>query len=74
MFQWPLRRERAPRTKNGQPAQRTTGVARRNCVHWLQADDAVCASAGTRCAMPRRKTGTVSAAPVQKRRVMLRSS
>src|SRR5260370_10812536 len=33
MFRWRVRSEFQPRTKNGQPAQRTTGVAKRN---WLR--------------------------------------
>src|SRR4051794_17003207 len=70
MLRCRLSNERQPRTKNGQPAQRTTGVVRTN---WIQRDtspDIQDGAAGTRCDIARKKTGTVSAAPIQSRRVM----
>ena len=63
-----------PRTKKGQPAQSTTGVPNSS---WSQFE----AARGTRCASPSRcppissaKTGTVSARPIQNRRVKSTSS
>ena len=41
MLRWRVASERHPRTKNGQPAQSTTGVAR---AIWIQIDNL----AGTR--------------------------
>ncbi len=55
--------EAQPRSKNGQPAQSTTGVAKRNC------------SQGRRSpVIARRTTGTARTRPIQKRRVMSASS
>ena len=63
-----------PRTKNGQPAHSTTGVARINCsqfevcwlTRWLRP---------VRCPpISRKKTGMVSASPIQNLRVMSASS
>ena len=62
-----------PRTKNGQPAHSTTGVASRS---WIQPDR----RGSMRWPRPRwapisrTTTGTVSARPIQKRRVMSTSS
>ena len=76
MFRWPERTDAQPRWKNGQPAHRTTGVARAN---WTQVDVA----GGTRPCKPspgmwlpisRMNTGRVSARPIQKRRVISASS
>src|ERR1043166_1899449 len=70
MLRWRLSRERQPRTKNGQPAHRTTGVVRTN---WIQRDtspDIQGGAFGTRCDIARTKTGNVNAAPIQSRRVM----
>src|SRR6266853_1496027 len=36
MFRWRVRSEFQPRTKNGRPAQRATGVVKRNWIHWLR--------------------------------------
>ena len=66
--------ERQPRSKNGQPAQSTTGVA---STSWIQFD--VCCP--SRCVRPKRcppisstKTGIVSARPIQSRRLKSTSS
>jgi hypothetical protein len=63
----------APRTKNGQPAHSTTGVARINCAQFE--------SCGVSGCQPIRwppissaTTGTVSPSPIQNRRVMSTSS
>ena len=73
MLRWPLRTDAQPRAKNGHPAQSTTGVA---STSWAQAD-----AAGPRRCRPRtwppissRNTGTASASPTRKRRVMSASS
>src|SRR2546423_2413790 len=70
MLRCRLSNERQPRTKNGQPAQRTTGVVRTN---WIQRDTSPAIQGGAfgiKCDIARRKTGKVSAAPIQSRRVM----
>jgi hypothetical protein len=70
MLRLRVRTERQPRLKNGQPAHKTTGVLRAN---WIQRDaspESQAGAFGKRCDMARRKTGNVSAVPIQKRRVM----
>ncbi len=69
--------ERQPRTKNGQPPQRTTGVARRNSVH----DSAVSGKSRASRPPPGRyapiamaRTGSVRTALTQNRRRMSTSS
>ena len=74
MFRCPVRSERQPRTKNGQPAHITTGVVSANCVQRDAAPMTQCGAPGSKCAIASRKTGSVSAAPIHKRRVMSRSS
>ena len=75
MLRRQVRMDRTARTKNGQPAQRTTGVARSNSIHgWISGES------GPPCppvAMPvitRISSGSDSAAATQKRRVMSRNS
>src|SRR5271169_1146262 len=66
--------DRAARTKNGQPAHKTTGVASAN---WIQIDVRVLRTSckfRTWPAISRPKTGSASAKPIQNRRVMSRSS
>ena len=68
------RSDRAPRSKNGQPAHRTTGVAKTNSAQFK-----ICPPTASRrpvrCPlMSSATTGTASARPTQKRRVMLTSS
>src|SRR5712691_10311563 len=72
IFRWRVRSEIQPRTKNGQPAQRTTGVAKRNWIHWLRRGGIQCARCrpGMKCAMASRKTGAVRIVAIQKRRVI----
>ena len=74
MLKCRVRSDRQPRTKNGQPAQSTTGVERMNCVQRDTSPMTQCGASGSMCAIASRKTGSVSAAPIQKRRVMSRSS
>jgi len=55
MLRFRLNNERPPRTKNGQPAQRTTGVVRMN---WIQRDtspDVQGGAFGIRCDIARKK-------------------
>jgi hypothetical protein len=59
-----------PRTKNGQPAHSTTGVANSSSSQGTQA----CGRAKTWPPMSSATTGAASAAPVQRRRVMSTSS
>ena len=70
MFRWRLTRDAQPRWKKGQPAYSTTGAANTN---WIQVDTwgttRWCKpSAGMWPPISRRKTGTVRARPIQKRR------
>src|ERR1700736_5941019 len=70
MLRCRLTKERQPRTRNGQPAQRTTGVVSAN---WIQRDASPenhGGAFGIKCDIARIKTGSVSAAPIQSRRVM----
>src|SRR4030088_1995805 len=70
MLRFRLTIERQPRTKNGQPAHRTTGVVRAN---WIQRDaspDIQGGAFGIKWDIARRKTGKVSTAPIQSRRFM----
>ena len=64
-----------PRSKNGHPAHRTTGVARAN---WIQIEMCIgtrWCSAGIRWPpISSRNTGKASARPIQKRRVISASS
>ena len=75
MFSFIVRTEVQPRSKNGQPAHSTTGVAR---TSWIQADafaEIRSWIAGNRSPpMPRTSTGMESATPTQNRRVMSASS
>ena len=75
MLRWPVTIERKPRSKNGQPAQRTTGVARASCSHGSIVGPSQ-RPTGTPSigSIDMRNTGSVSAAAIQNRRVMLRSS
>src|SRR5882762_1570221 len=61
-----------PRTKNGQPAQRTTGGEKMNWIHWLRRGGIQWSRCrpGMKCAMASRKTGAVRRVAIQKRRVM----
>ena len=67
--------ESTARTKNGQPPQRTTGVASSSSSQGPNGWD-MKASMGPTAILPmvRTRSGTVSAAETQKRTVMLRSS
>jgi hypothetical protein len=76
MFGLRLTIEAQPRSKKGQPAQSTTGVEKTSAIQLL-----TCGSIRPPSPMPRsmspiasRKTGSPSAAPIQKRRVMSTSS
>ena len=63
-----------PRTKNGQPAHSTTGVLRANCIQREGSPSTQVGAFGSRCAIATTNTGSVRAPPIQKRRVMSRSS
>jgi hypothetical protein len=69
-------RERQPRAKKGQPAHSTTGVLRMNCPHrdTLPLNHWMWPHIGIKCAIATMNTGKVRAVPIQKRRVMSRSS
>src|SRR5680860_1453463 len=75
MLSFMVRTEVHPRWKNGQPAHRTTGVAR---TSWTQVEavaEMTRCNAGNRSPpIPRMRTGMVSATPTQNRRVMSLSS
>ena len=75
MFSLIVRTEAQPRTKNGDPAHRTTGVARASWIHVeADAETASCNGSTRSRPMPRTRTGRDRATPTQKRRVMSRSS
>ena len=75
MFRWPVTSDLNPRSKNGQPAQSTTGVARTSCSHECAVGPSQ-RSTGTPIigSIDTRNTGSVSAAAIQNLRVMPRSS
>src|SRR3954464_5585565 len=58
------------RSSNGHPHHSTTGVASASCNQFATECGIACATAGTMCS----SNGTVNASPIQKRRVMSRSS
>src|SRR5216684_3575915 len=72
MFRLRVRSEFQPRIKNGRPAQRTTGVVKKNWIHWLRRGGIQCARSkpGMKCAMASRKTGALRIVATQKRRVI----
>src|SRR5204862_1783112 len=74
MFRCRLTNDCKPRTKNGQPAHRTTGVVSANWIQRETSPDVHSGAFGNRCDIASTKTGKVSAAPVQRRRVMSLSS
>src|SRR5437660_6914820 len=74
MLRFRLSNERQPRTKNVQPAQRTTGVVRTNWIQRETSPDIQGGAFGIKCDIARTRTGKVRAAPIQSRRVMSRSS
>jgi hypothetical protein len=76
MLRLRVRIEAQPRSKNGQPAHNTTGVARRSWSHipsWAETS-AASGWPGMMSAIARTTTGTVSAMPMRRRRVMSISS
>ena len=76
MFTLRLTREAHPRVKNGQPPQRTTGVARTNCTKVRRRLENTCwiGCAGNMSDMASSKRGTVRITLIQNRRVMSTSS
>ena len=75
MFRRRVRTEAQPRTKNGQPAHSTTGVARTSWIQLLVVAGIASAIESTKCVpITSRTIGTVSTAPIQNRRVMSTSS
>src|SRR5665213_2818315 len=63
----------APRTKNGQPAHSTTGVAKASCTQFETCGDSGCQR--KKCPpISRATTGAASSAAIQSRRVMSISS
>jgi hypothetical protein len=66
----------AMRRKKGQPAQRTTGAESASSSHaWAPGESRRCRRwPGSMSAMATTNTGSVSTAPIRKRRVMSRSS
>ncbi len=74
MLRLPVLNEAQPRSKNGQPAHSTTGVASANCSQ-LEVCCAMTACRSTRCPpISRANTGSARASPIQNRRVMSASS
>src|SRR5579885_1743158 len=69
-----LRTEAQPRSKNGQPAQRTAGVPSTSSIHIAACGPIERWTAGKSPAISRTTTGTVSASPIQNRCVMSMSS
>src|SRR5260370_8958180 len=76
MFRLRLTIDCHPRTKNGQPPQRITGVARNNSAQVSVRGEIILSSGepGRYAPMAASKIGAVSATLTQKRRVMLASS
>ena len=76
MLRWRLMMEAQPRWKNGHPAQRTTGVARANSSQPSALPAKRCCSglAGSKSESMMASSGSVRAAAIQRRRVMLSSS
>src|SRR5260370_5079000 len=76
MFRLRLTIDCHPRTKNGQPPQRTTGVARNNSAEVSMRGEIILSSGepGRYAPMAASKIGAVSATLTQNRRVMLASS
>src|SRR5689334_19045791 len=72
MFRLRVVTDCAPRTKNGHPAQSTTGVASTNCAKLDVVGDGQCAPKCT--LISRTVTGTLKARPTQNRRVISTSS
>jgi hypothetical protein len=76
MFGLRLTTDCQPRTKNGHPPQSTTGVASTSCTQVAVAGESTRSRGlpGIRSAIPIASVGIVSATPIQKRRVISRSS
>ena len=74
MLKCPVRSDRAPRKKNGQPAHSTTGVVSANCVQRDAAPMNQCGAPGIACPIASTKTGSAQSTPSHSRRVMSRSS
>ena len=76
MFRWRFTTDVQPRTKNGQPPQRTTGEASANCVQVIAAGDMTCCSGcpGRTSEIMKARIGSVSASETRKRRIMSSSS
>ena len=72
MFRLRCTTDAQPRSKNGQPAHSTTGLASTNCTH----TETLAGTRSSRCSQERCApiasaiSGTVSTTPAQKRRVM----
>src|SRR4051812_10227724 len=58
-----------PLTRNGQPAQSTTGVVNANWIQREASPESHAGAFGNRCDIARINTGNVRAAPIQRRRV-----
>ena len=76
MFRWRFTTDVQPRTKNGQPPQRTTGEASANCVQVIAAGDMTCCSGcpGRTSETMKARIGSVSASETRNRRIMSSSS
>src|SRR5580692_6626176 len=77
IFRLRVTSDRPPRTKNGQPPHKTTGVARINSIHCHALGEANCISAespGNMSAMVTTRIGIVSATETQNLRVISTSS
>ena len=76
MFRWRLTSEAQPRSKNGQPPQRTTGEANASCARLSRRAEKACWSGcpGIMSDIARRKTGSVKARHTQNRRVIKTNS
>ena len=74
MLRLRVRRDCQPRTKNGQPAHSTTGVARTNCSQFDNFGPMNICRLARWPPISRITTGNARASPNQKRRVMSTSS
>src|SRR6266704_237775 len=77
MFKLRVTRDRHPRTKNGQPPQSTTGVAKIHSNHCQVLGAANCVNAdmaGTRSDIVTTRSGIVSAVQIQNLLVMFTNS
>ena len=74
IFKCPVRTDRHPRTSSGAPAHSTTGAESASCSQRAGSLSSHAGAPGSIPPIASASTGSASAAPIQKRRVMSRSS